>query len=118
MYKIACFIQNISNTLPKIYNIYNTLVDTHLVESGIIYTDKCSLLLNTNFAIFSTYYIRENFTQNFILVDYNDIKYLPLYLHKKCIILYDESLPDNISRQCYISIKYSDNIKETLNAKL
>jgi hypothetical protein len=115
MLNLILFIQNLDKKLPKIYYEYKKLVDENIVINPIIYTDNYNLFIDSNLPMFPTFYIRNHFNKNFILLDYYDLKYIPQYMKKHCIVLYDQtSISDTDKKNCYKFIKYNDNIKEKI----
>lgn len=118
MLNLILFVQNIDKELPKVYHEYVKLVAEDIINCPVIYTDNCNVITDNDIPIFSTFYIRNHFIKNLILIDYKDLKYLPQYMKKKCIVLYCEKLiSDTDKKNCYRFIKYNDKIKEKIYDK-
>lgn len=112
MFNIVNFQQEINDEFSPSYKIYKRLYLENLLECPVIYTDFYKFRPDT-IPIFPTFYIRENFNKKYILVDYQDYTYIPQYLRRSCIVVYNELFHDqsNIS-DCYLKIELeSDAIK-------
>jgi hypothetical protein len=89
MFDIVNFQFKLSDTASKSYSIYQKLYEQNLVVSPIIYSDINTVFIGNNIPIFSTFYLREIFSDKYILLDYEDYKYVPQNLKEKCIIVYN-----------------------------
>lgn len=89
MFDIVNFQFKLSDTTSKSYLIYKKLCEQNLVVCPIIYSDTNTVFIDNNIPIFSTFYLREIFSDKYILLDYEDYEYVPKSLKEKCIIVYN-----------------------------
>lgn len=112
------FQQILNNSDSYSYKVYNELIDADIVISPAIYTDKNLMLLN-NIPIFSTFYIRETYHKKYILVDYENAKYLNKFLQNQCIVIYDKN-KDKIKdkNQYHTVIDITENAVKIIRERL
>lgn len=114
MFNIVYFKSTISDLSSPAYQFYEKLYLENLLEHPTIYTDRCNIAITYNIPIFSTFYIRNGFSNPYILVEFLDFQYIPEHLQHKCIVYYNELFQDIKNLNCYCGISMEQNGMEIL----
>lgn len=117
MFNIVNFQQQMLDESSLAYNIYKKLNLQNLLETPLIYTDMYTFRPN-NIAIFPTYYMREQFRTKYILLDYADYEFVPEYLQKSCIVIYNELFHNPNDIDCYLKISTENDAVEIIKENL
>lgn len=100
------------------YSLYMDLYNNNLLLSPKLYTDKNTIFIQESVPVFSTFYIRNYFTNNYILVDFMNLSSIPKYLHHKCIVLYNKLFHNIDNITSYLNIEYDEDAIHLLKEKL
>lgn len=114
MYNIALFQPRITKDKSLAYSLYEKLYQDDIVSRPIIYTDKCYVLVDNNIPVFHTYYMRQHFYKQYVLVDYDNIDYIPYNTIHKYIVVYNKKTQDANKISKHIMLDITDNITDIL----
>jgi hypothetical protein len=113
MCKIVLFNQHLLKiNANKSLLIYLELHKEKLIDSPKIYTDYYDYVPNTKIPIYHTFYLREIFNKFYILLDYDDYKYIPSYLQEYCIVISKENQKPVKNIKCYLLMSYNEALKK------
>lgn len=120
MFDIKLFQLNLNNTLSQTYLVYKKLCDEGIAFAPAIYTDKnLSSHLDKNIPVFSSFYMRNSFNKDYILVDYLDYIHIPSYLRYKCIVVCDSTNDvDEILENSFVYLDKTDDLVSIIKERL
>jgi hypothetical protein len=123
MSNIVLFKPLITATNFSAYRIYAELFENNIIDNPIIFCDSCEVVIDNNMCVFNAYFLRQHFLDYYILIDYEDIRFLNNFQNRKCIVIYNEDLHDISSlKDNYIPLKITSdhikNIKDILDEKI
>ncbi len=113
MSHIVLFQPRISDQFSPAYKTYTTLYENDIINNPIIFCDSCEILTDSNICIFNAYFLRQHFFDCYVLMDFQDIKYLNNFQNRKLIIVYNELFDDitNLESKHILIELESDRLK-------
>lgn len=117
MINLCYYRQNIKDDFSPAYNIYVKLYKQKLLDNPKIYTDKVSHDLKIDIPIFHSYYLKNHFENQVVLLDIDNMQYIKDH-DGKLIVIYNKIVHDvqNTNNITYIDI--DANIEEIIKEKL
>lgn len=123
MQNIVLFKPRLTDVVSSAYKTYIKLYEDNIINNPIIFCDSCEILINNNICVFNGYFLRQHFLDYFILVDYDDMKFLNNFQNRKCIVMYDTKIHTITEfKNNYIPLAIAsdniENIKDILDEKI
>jgi hypothetical protein len=118
MLDIKCYIQKLDNLNHNLYTAYKQCITEKQISNPLIYVDICDIVIEPSMPIMSSYYMRNIFHNDLILVSYKDFMGVMGYIKQKCIVLHDGNMSDFDKQNCFVHVKKANDIIRKTNEKL